>query len=273
MMQGLRFLRLLPKKTSLRGLVRFGLLGKIAAFCTTLIFTIFSPLALGTVFAQTTTTTVYFSGSTSSIVGIIGGYTMPVNVWVNNVTNPSGLAAFSFKIGYNPNLVSIPDSDNNYIADIGTVGVGSFLGSTGKQVRCGDGFIDKDLADSTKRYLTFTCATLGATPAAPTGPGVLATINFKTGNTIGLAPLNFVTSELAENTADANLIGNTPRNGTAVIAKCANVVGNDSTVTIADILYVVQKYNTSDPAADLDGSGLVNIADVLIAVNEYGKTC
>src|SRR3989344_6784946 len=100
-MQGLRFLRLLPKKTSLRGLFRFGLLGKTTALCATLILSLFSPLILGTVFAQTTTTTVYLSGSTTtSIVGIVGGYTMPVNVWVNNVTNSYGLAAFSFKIEY-----------------------------------------------------------------------------------------------------------------------------------------------------------------------------
>jgi len=273
-MQGLRFLKLLPEKSSLRGLLHFGLLGKIAAFCTTLIFTTFSPLSLGTVFAQTTTTKVYLAGAQStSIVGIVGGHTMPVSVKVDNITNTTGLAAFSFKIGYNPNLVSIPDSDNNYIADTGTVKVGPFLGSSGKQVRCGDGFIDKDLADSTKKYLTFTCVTLGATPAAPTGSGILATVNFKTGSSVGLAPLNLVKVGLADNTAKSNLISAATANITATVAKCADVVGNDNRVLIEDIVYVVNKYYSNDPPADLDGSGIVDISDVAIAVAEYYQTC
>ncbi|OGE08640.1 hypothetical protein A3A60_00635 [Candidatus Curtissbacteria bacterium RIFCSPLOWO2_01_FULL_42_26] len=273
-MQGLRFLKLLPEKSSLRGLLHFGLLGKIAAFCTTLIFTTFSPLSLGTVFAQTTTTKVYLAGAQStSIVGIVGGHTMPVSVKVDNITNTTGLAAFSFKIGYNPNLVSIPDSDNNYIADTGTVKVGPFLGSSGKQVRCGDGFIDKDLADSTKKYLTFTCGTLGATPAAPKGSGVLATINFKTGNTVGFDQLSLVISQLADNTAMANLISATTANINVGVAKCANLTGNDNQVLIEDILYVIQKYYTNYPPADLNGDGIVLVDDIVLAVDEYYQIC
>ena len=197
---------------------------------------------------------------------------MPVVVKVDNVTTTSGLAAFSFKISYNPNLVSIPDSDNNYIADPETVSVGTFLGSTGKQVRCGDGYIDTDLNDSTLRYLTFICGTLGSTPAAPTGSGILATINFKTGSIVGSVPLNLVKVELADNTASANLIQNTTTNGSALVAKCADFNG-DHLVKGEDILYVVRKYQTNDSTADLDNSGLVTGLDILIAVREYNNTC
>ena len=44
-------------------------------------------------------------------------------------------------------------------------------------------------------------------------------------------------------------------------------------VTIADILYVVSRYGTSDPLADLSGDGRVTVNDILIAISEYRVSC
>ncbi len=273
-MQGWQFQGLLLGILSSRRLFSFGLFKKISIFCFALVASLFSPLILETVFAQTTTTKVYLAGNQSSSgVGIVGGKTLSVLVKVDNISNSSGLAAFTFKIGYNTNLVSIPDTNNDYIADPGTVTVGPFLGSSGRQVRCGYGYISIDSNDYTKRYLTFTCVTLGSTPTAPKGSGILATVNFKTGNTVSDVPLSLVTAQLADNTASANLISNTTSDVTATVAKCADVVGNDHQVLIEDILYIVDKYFTNDPAADLNGDGKVLVDDIVIAVAEYYQTC
>jgi hypothetical protein len=50
-------------------------------------------------------------------------------------------------------------------------------------------------------------------------------------------------------------------------------MNGDGRVLVADILYVVSKYFTADPLADLDDSGLVTIGDVLRAVDQYFDTC
>ena len=53
---------------------------------------------------------------------------------------------------------------------------------------------------------------------------------------------------------------------------CADFNG-DNRVLIQDILYVVQRYFTTDPAADLDDDGIVTVNDILIALSQYGITC
>jgi len=42
---------------------------------------------------------------------------------------------------------------------------------------------------------------------------------------------------------------------------------------VSDILYIVGKYYTSDPAADLNSSGTVLVDDILIAVGQYFSQC
>jgi len=238
------------------------------------IFLISFPINLSPVFAQTPTTNIAIgSASSPAVIGVVNNNNMPVFVRVNDVNNETGLAGFSFKVSYNPNLISIPDSNNDYIADTGTVTLGSFLGGSGKQTACSDAFIQIDLADSTKKFLTFTCGTYGTTTAVK-GSGILATINFRTGNTLATTPLRFVNAQLADNTADASLIPAVPRDGNAVIAKCANVDGSlDGKVMIGDILAVVNHYSTSEALYDLNGNGVVQVDDILLAVGQYSQIC
>ncbi len=264
----------LPKISSLRRFFSFGFFKKLAILSLTSIFTLFSLLILRPAFAQTAGATIYLSGAntTSGALGIVGGNTMAVKVNVNNVIDPAGLAAFAFKISYDPNLLSIPNSKNGHIPDPGTITVGSFLGSLGKSVNCSDGYIENDSTNSTKKDLTFICTTLGSSPLAPKGNGVLAIINFKTGNTVAFPQLNFVKAQLANNTAKATLIPNTIGNTTVNLVPCADF-NNDHKVTVSDILYIVNKFGTHDAAADLNRDGVVTVNDILIAVGEFGMTC
>ncbi len=264
----------LPKISSLRRYSFFDFFEKLVILSLTFIITFFSPLILAPAYAQTAGTTFFLSGAntTSEAFGIIGGNTMAVDVNVKNVTDPAGLAAFAFKISYNPNLLSIPYSNSTHIPDPGSVTVGPFLGSLGKSVNCSSGYIGNDLADSTKKDLTFICTTLGSSPTAPRGSGVLAIINFKTGNTVAFPQLNFVKAQLANNTAKATLIPNTIGSTNLALVPCADF-NNDHKVTVADILYVVSKFGTKDAAADLDKNGIVTVQDILIAVGEFGMTC
>ena len=53
---------------------------------------------------------------------------------------------------------------------------------------------------------------------------------------------------------------------------CADVTG-DGKVLVGDILYLIQLFGTSDPVADLDRSGHVRSADILIGVSQYATSC
>jgi uncharacterized protein YkwD len=48
---------------------------------------------------------------------------------------------------------------------------------------------------------------------------------------------------------------------------------HDGIVRVADIVYVVSRYSTSDPIADIDRSGAVRVTDILIVLSEYGTHC
>ncbi len=47
----------------------------------------------------------------------------------------------------------------------------------------------------------------------------------------------------------------------------------DGIVLAVDILYVVQRYQSTDLTADLNGDGVVTALDILIAAREYRVTC
>jgi hypothetical protein len=53
---------------------------------------------------------------------------------------------------------------------------------------------------------------------------------------------------------------------------CADFT-DDGRVLVADILYIVDRYATSDLTADLDGDGYVLVSDILVAVGQYALFC
>ena len=270
----------LPQNSSFRGILFLGFLKKFFIFFTSLTLIFLSTGAASQVIAQTTDTFIRIGDGTTLIVRIVGGQQTSIPVYLGNFNDPDGLAAFSFKFKYDPTLLPIADANGDGKADAGQVTVGSFLGSSGKQVACSDGYIDKDTTDNTKRLLNFSCITPGPTPSGPTGSGDLATINFTTGNTIGVGPLSLSATELVDNTEFANLIphNNTANNLPFRIAKCADFTG-DKFVAIFDLLALAPKFglNSSspdwDPKYDIDDNNFVNVFDILIAAREFTQRC
>lgn len=247
------------------------------------LISLFVPFSWRLVFGQTAQTQVSMMGrnqpSQAKIIAFPNG-NLTADVKVANVTNPSGLAAFSFTVGYNPNLLTVPDANGDGVADSNVVTVGPFLGSSGKQVQCGSGYIDLDEKDVTKKKLTFSCVTIGPLPAAPTGSGTLATINFKTGSTLGSGTLTFKYSELADNTANANLISNVATNMPIQVAKCADFDGNKLVTLGGDIGPLVGRFDMTptdpgwNPIYDLNGNGVIDLGyDIAVAAMEFDMTC
>ncbi len=94
-----------------------------------------------------------------------GGPNFKVDIVADNVAN---LAAFQFSLAYDPSVIK-------YVAVTPT----TFLGSTGRGLRCPDPFVEEGNPET----LRFNCVTLGAPvslggPAGPDGYGSLAEVTF-----------------------------------------------------------------------------------------------
>jgi uncharacterized protein YkwD len=53
---------------------------------------------------------------------------------------------------------------------------------------------------------------------------------------------------------------------------CADFNG-DGQVLVIDIIFVVARFNTTDPQADIDDSGLVTVTDVIAVIGQYSDIC
>lgn len=271
----------LPQKSSFRSNSYSGFLKKFLIVFISLALIFLSTGATLQVLAQTPQTVISVNDGlrTYEFIGIVGGYQRSLKINLSNFSDPDGLAAFSFKLKYHPVLFPIADANGDGKSDPGQVTVGSFLGSSGKQVSCSDGYIGKDPTDSTWKILNFSCVTLGPTPAGPTGSGNLATINITTGNTLSSGILYLISSELVDNTLSTNLVPHTaPALVPIYILRCANF-DTDGVVTILDILNLAQKFSWNpstpgwDPKYDLDGNNVVSILDILLAAKEFSMVC
>jgi len=272
--------RKLPKLVFSKGRGTLGLiLAILLPFLTYFSILPFANQTLGQT-PQTTISMVNKNYPGSQLIGYPNGNDVTAEVKVNNVTDTDGLAGFAFKISYDSNLVSIVDSNGDGKADTGTVIAGSFLTSTGKQSACGDGFLDKDTTTPNKIWLTFSCVTLGLTPSAPQGTGVLATVKFKPKANLGTTILTLSETELIDNTQSANLITHTTQNLALPVMKCADFNGNGSVQLIGDILAVINRFGWTtsnpnwDPKYDLNNDGKINlIGDILPTILQFGMYC
>jgi hypothetical protein len=104
------------------------------------------------------------------------GEEFTVDIVVNNV---SELGAYEFEIHFDPIRLDFISVEN-----------GTFLGSTGRTVSC----IAPLIGVGSVRYA---CATLGPSPAGPSGSGVLATLTFSAVNA-GSSDLPLVLASLAD---------------------------------------------------------------------------
>jgi hypothetical protein len=196
-----------------------------------------------------------------TIVGFINGPNELVDVRVKDVAYATGLGAFEFTITFDP------------IASVVNVTPGPFLGSTGRAVQCTSAII-------TSTSVNFSCNTTTSTPNGPVGSGKLATITFDPGGAFGSTVLHFEKMHLTDITGDVS-IAHKPLDGNLLIAKCGDFVPTplDKVITVGDLLAIILKFGTNstqpdwNPAYDLNDSGNVDILDLLIEAQEFGRAC
>ncbi len=207
--------------------------------------------------------------NTPCVPGIADPTALCLRIWANGVSNATGASAFQVHYQYPTNLLQV----SAYCPSANCPSPFPWLGSTGRSVACNSSFVPGDG--------TIYCNTLNAPPPfGATGSGILATIAIESQNQTGVATFTLASDTFLVDTPacaaapcpDPAIIPGTVRSLNIVMAPCADMNG-DGVVTAADIVYVVQKFGTSDPLANLTGSGLVTAADILIVVKEFGYAC
>ena len=182
-----------------------------------------------------------------------------VRFWAKDINNSTGASAFQVHFTYPANMLQVS----------AVTAETAWLGSTGRSVACNPTTLSPG-------DVTVVCTTLSAVPPfGALGSGLLVSIALESRNLVGPALINFSDSKVLDTPiqpADPSPIPVTVRSLNAYIAPCADMTG-DGRVTVADILYVVSKFGTSDPMADLNGDGIVTVQDILIAVGEFGLLC
>lgn len=235
---------------------------------------------------QASHTKVFFNATgaaqPATIIAIPGGRYFTARFMVADFDDSNGLAGFDFSLTYDRRFFYIPAFWQIYYAvpQPGMVTVGPFLGNTGKPIECSAPRIEEVANKPYFESLYFTCVNLGPTPG-PTGFGTLVNIQFLTADRQQygqITTIDLETSTLANSTADPVEVPNTQIAATIQFAKCADLDGN-GIVSIADISRIVGLYGTTpsspnwDERADLNYSNSVSTADITIAVSEYQKTC
>lgn len=203
----------------------------------------------------------------SAISLMIGAEPSDLYVWIKNLNDPTGASAFQVEFTYGSDLLDVnwiyPDT--------------AWLGSTGRSVACLGAGVDPDGVAPGVGEAYVACNTLQVPPPyGAQGTGVLARITVEPGSEVGLSYLDFrgrtFLIDTPPNPDDmAEIVVKNPIINIQ-IAPCADFTG-DNQVLVADILYVVQRYFTSDLTADLNGDGAVTVADILIAVQQYYQYC
>lgn len=212
------------------------------------------------------TTEIYFTPqgrvNPEPIIAFVNGPTQRVDVRVRNVNYSTGLGAFEFTFKFDPN-----------VATVTLVQEGPFLGSTGRAVIC----TSPTIAPGS---VNFSCNTQTNTPNGPLVSGVLATVTFQPASTPGLTTLVFNKTHLIDITGEVPL-PHAALNGSLRVAKCGDFDGNKA-VTVGDILQLIQRFGSAlgrppppeyDPRFDLNGDNRVDLSDLLIEVQQFGRNC
>lgn len=223
----------------------------------------------------------------------IAGKPVTAYVMVSDVDDSDGLAAYEITITYDNRYLTIPDIDQNQIADVGyldglgipglwTTFIMNLFAVDFNDVRipiCSQGVVSTKQDNPNLSQISFSCATKGQNHPGATGSGVLASIKFETtkGN-IGTIPLDITESILVDVTGDANPIIHSQTDGNLIIAKCADL-NADGRVNIIDIGMIVAVFGSTptspnwNQAADLNGDNYVNVLDISIVVGQFGQQC
>jgi hypothetical protein len=113
-------------------------------------------------------------------------------------------------------------------------------------------------------------------PYGATGTGKIATFNIYPGADIGFTTFNISDSYLVDTPANPDNQTTIPalvRSINIQVSPCADFPVKDGRVRIADVLYVVNRYRGDDMTVDLNGDGIITVADILIAVGMFNQDC
>ena len=193
----------------------------------------------------------------SACVGDTDPTTLCLRIWAKGVVSP-GTSGFGIQY--------VHPTDRLQVTSVNASP--TWLGSTGRSVACPTG--NYQLGQG-----SFGCATVNQPPPwGVTGDGLLATIAVSSMDITGLATFTLASGTMLADmiVEDPGPIPATVRSINVIVAPCADF-NNSGTVTVSDIIYVVQRYHTSDPLADLDGSGSVTVTDIIISVQEFAMQC
>jgi hypothetical protein len=185
------------------------------------------------------------------------GVPITVAVAISNVTN---LGSFQFTLAYSPTLVTVQN-----------ITLGEFPGSTGRSFTPVGPNIDNNAGTA-----TFGAFSLGATPAGPSGSGVLAYVRLlpQAGGTAAL-----VLSGVQVANVSGQSIQVVTRNGTLLITACLGDFDGDGDVDILDVQRIAYRWNSHrgdalyEPAYDLDSDGDIDILDVQQVAYRWGTRC
>ncbi len=218
-------------------------------------------------------------------------------IWAKGVDNSLGAGAFNIEFHYDASVLSVTDLTEDT----------TWLASTGRSPTC-----PPPWWASTPPYVRpipddpnglwegkVGCHTTGPPPPfGPQGDGLLATLTLQPGSAPATTIVKFaIPNDNPLITYHTYLLDTGVQSGNGyvepaeipavvrdlavVIARCADfdidpktgeVVGN-GVVRGDDILYVVLKFFTNDPLADLSEDGAVRGDDILIAVLQFFRDC
>ena len=200
------------------------------------------------------------AGNTPCSPGDTDPTTLCLRIWAKGVNNTTGVSAHQIHYVHPSDKLQVSAAN----------GSTTWLSSTSRPAVCPVG--NFQIGEG-----TFECNTFNLPPPwGATGDGVMGTIAIVSMENTGLATFTLATGTMLVDTPpnpdDAVAIPATVRSISIFVAPCADFNGSGN-VSVADILYVVQRYQTSDPLADLDGSGTVTVADIILAVKEFSMVC
>jgi hypothetical protein len=189
-------------------------------------------------------------------------------VWTKNVDNSTGASAFDVNFTYPTNIIE----GHSALAHT------DWLESTNRSIACAQSYVDQNLPDGPGEGHASCNSLLPPPPYGATGSGLIATIIVSAGPQEGSAPLDLSNSFLVDTPSNPDNQAEIPlvvRSIQMISSPCADFPPGqgDGTVRVSDILYVVSKYFTNDPDADLDGTNQVTVSDILIAVAQYFEDC
>ncbi len=183
----------------------------------------------------------------------------PITVSVQ-VAEVRDLGSFAFDLAYDPKVVHVED-----------VILGGFLGGTGREVLASEPVIDNE-----NGRVHFEATSRGD-QAGPSGGGDLALVVLS-GQAEGASELALESVTLA--TTDGELIQPITQDGRVVVGGCIlGDVNCDCRVDIVDARLVASRWGAVegdpdyDPRYDLDDDGDIDLDDLFIVLENWGRTC